>query len=1109
MAKQNEDVLEFSVGIDIRNSLKEMSKFQSQMLRMMKEMSKTSDRTSKDQTKRTQQSKKETRGLRDSVKGVVDAYGEERKQVTNLSRVIEHLEKRVESLQGAEKESAEASLAALKKEQEEREKLSDAEEKHEKKKKKARKPPDYSFSKKNIKKFKAEFQELGRALKEPLESFLQRDLKGLLDGSIKGAGATLSRSLKLSKFLSGAGAEALSKRGEQMSFRGKAMGGRKGALLEAGGGGMKRMGNMMSQIGGAMGSLAKLGPILSMASGAMMALVKMFLDADAAMKEFNKDIMASAGNLSIFERSGRDAESAGLHLEDTLKELRDAAFDYKTNLAFGITQQDHKAMLNTLNQEGVSLGRIEDEAKNAGESVKELATQFTVTGVAYSRAFGVSLAEVGQFQAEMMTEMGKSVGEAQQAFALMAKGAAESGIASNKFFAAIRAISPDLGLFNLRLEDSVAVLSKISKVMSPRNAQKFMQEAVSGLKTMGRQEKLRLSLLTGSGKTKSIVERDIKRKTEALIKSISEKTGEKADDLRNAFEKQGYAGLKKSIDKLGPEVSGSITESALDLQLQKSQASKGQFGTAMATADLGVGGSLEMQQQALMVFSKGAYKSISDALGSMGLEQVAESLGKSDEQVKQLAKLEVAINAQREELRAGGKSADEVNKMGYDEIIDSMSDDMQKSLKVDGDALSMDKKMELLARKQGSMTQSILDQFQVLMDWLTNQFYSIMVDIWDAVTSILKPFGAEEKATKRAVFESGNKDMIKAMRESGGDMNSFKGKLLEGGSGFSKNMMSTLGRAYQPNATKSDVFASRSVQDAISNRIGPDVGKIMAAASTVIKDQGRLAKIKAAAKGGAGLAGSLDQAGVSGQERQDILGQATWQLSPQQLATLGQVIDIFKTGTTPGGGAPAAAAAGPSSPAQASVAEAETTNEHLQSVVEDNKKQQGLLKQQGIKIAPATIKEESKGMEGAMLSALRTALFEFYMYSATDRSTLLSAMKAGGVSDPRVVAPYFAGKSLEGGSTTSAVAGLATGEAKPNAMGGTVTGIANGMAVVASHGEGLASVGRGERIMPAGAGGVGGVNVTVNGIGGQDLQRLIEGKVVDGIREFKRRQRLY
>jgi hypothetical protein len=77
------------------------------------------------------------------------------------------------------------------------------------------------------------------------------------------------------------------------------------------------------------------------------------------------------------------------------------------------------------------------------------------------------------------------------------------------------------------------------------------------------------------------------------------------------------------------------------------------------------------------------------------------------------------------------------------------------------------------------------------------------------------------------------------------------------------------------------------------------------------------------------------------------------------------------------------------------------------------------------------------------------------------------------------------------------------------ASGGMVTGIANGMAVVAAQGEGLASVGRGERISPAGGGGSPGIHVSVNGIGGHELARLIEGKVVDGIREYKRRERLY
>jgi hypothetical protein len=43
------------------------------------------------------------------------------------------------------------------------------------------------------------------------------------------------------------------------------------------------------------------------------------------------------------------------------------------------------------------------------------------------------------------------------------------------------------------------------------------------------------------------------------------------------------------------------------------------------------------------------------------------------------------------------------------------------------------------------------------------------------------------------------------------------------------------------------------------------------------------------------------------------------------------------------------------------------------------------------------------------------------------------------------------------------------------------------------------------------ASGTGGANVsvTVNGIGGRDLANLIEGKVVEGIRDYKRREKFY
>lgn len=1110
MANPKGEVLEFSVAVDIRNALKEMTRVQVQMAKLTKEILKSSGRTSKEQTKTTKKTKQQTKEVRDSVDGLADAYEEEGKQVNNLSRVVAALEKRVKSLTGTEREAAEERLVFLKKEEAKRVEAEGAQQKRDKKKKKPKAPADYGFNRKNIRKFRDEFKELGSALKEPLEAFIQRDLKGLLDGSMKGAGATLTRSLKLSKFLAGGGAQALSKRGEQMGIKGKAMGGRKGAMLEAGGAGMKQMGSMMGKIGGVMGSLAKLGPILGMASGAMMSLVKLFIDADAAVKEFNKGILDSAGNLSLFERSGRDVNATGIRLETTLGELRDAAFDYTTNLAFGITKDDHLAMLNTLTQEGVSLGRIQDEAENAGKSVRELATQFTVTGVAYSRAFGVSLAEVGQFQAEMMTEMGRSADESQKAFAMMARGAAESGIASNKFFASIRAISPDLGLFNSRLEDSVAVLSKISKVMSPRDAQKFMQEAVSGLKAMGRQEKLKLSMFAGAGRTKNVVNRDIDRKTTQLMDKLT-KNPEEAAALRKVFEDQGYAGIKSAIDALGPEMSGTVAGSAIDLEMQKKQASKGQYGTAMATADLGIGGSLEIQQAALMSMA-GGFKSISDALGSMSLEAVADGLGKSDEQVKQMAKLELAIKAQREHLiKDEGRDAGTVNKMGYDEIIESMTKEMKEAATGAEEGPSMDKRMEALAQQQGSLTQSILEKFEVLLDWLTNRFYGLMMGIWDTILDF--PFVSNKSArSQRDAIrgaQAGGSSELSGIASKGGDL---------GGGLAGSNAMQSLLKALGGRSGM-DEQQSQSVSDLVGEVTKNIDPKDLAAAlemDTGFKFGDTIGGRKKRTEfrenvGKFGYEGAAARAGATTEQATAGLGKLAYTQGGQEqkFENLGRVEKKLKgmgllgkgggaAAVTPAAGGPAAAAEGTAK-----------TNEHLAAVVDDNKKQQDLLKTQGIKISPTTIKQESKGIETSMLSALRTALFEYYMYSGTDRSTMLAAMKSGGVG-PGQVGQTFTGGAMAGGSPLAGVTSVSTpASASPNASGGTVTGIANGMAVVASHGEGLASVGRGERIVPAGGGGDSGVHVSVNGIGGRDLARLIEGKVTEVIREYKRRERLY
>jgi hypothetical protein len=60
--------------------------------------------------------------------------------------------------------------------------------------------------------------------------------------------------------------------------------------------------------------------------------------------------------------------------------------------------------------------------------------------------------------------------------------------------------------------------------------------------------------------------------------------------------------------------------------------------------------------------------------------------------------------------------------------------------------------------------------------------------------------------------------------------------------------------------------------------------------------------------------------------------------------------------------------------------------------------------------------------------------------------------------------------------------------------------------VRAAAGEGLTSIGKGEAIVPSGGGGAN-VNLTVNGLGGDDLANYLKVKMNDAIYEYKRREK--
>lgn len=1113
----NEDVLEFRVAIDIRDSLKDMAKFQREMMKVMQEVMKTTDKTSKKQTKQNKQTKKQTEETTESIDGLTDAYKREEKQVSNLARTVAALEKKIKRLTGAEKAAAEVRLAELQKKLAERDKLKEEGENKKKKKKDRRRDEDAPILPKNFKQFRSELLKAGKALKEPLKSFLDRDLKGLVENSVKTAGSTLTRSMSMSRFLASRASGALMKHGERASFRGKSTGSK---TAEAGGAGLKAMAGLMGKLGTSLEFIGKLGPMLGMISGALVGVVKLFLEADAMVKDMNNDIMQSASNVEFLEKSGWSAGAAVESMGNALKGVQEAAMDARFNNALGITKDTHVAILNTLNQEGVAFASLNAQAGNTVEGMKKLTQSIVAAGVGYSRSLGVPLQEINTFQAEMMREMGASVEDTNQSFQHMTRSAAGSGIAANKFFATIRAASTDLSLWNLRLEGAVSLLGKMGKILSPKSAQSFFQTVSSGFKHMGRQDLLKQTLLAGPAEVQADIRRELPKSQSELAKNIQSagggpQTGNSDRDLALIVKaiQEGYEGADRMIRTVTDTSKiGTLREKAAEIE-RKSSAAKANVKTQEGTYEVSqASGELEDMGSQLNVLVRSLEKFGGSIMkpNALGLGAAADNLNRSPEEIRQLHGLLLAANAQKKLLlKQGKKTPEQIAKMTWQEILES--DD---SLKSSADKAAKDQKkgnesvqaaIDAMSTAQGNNTMSFMKKFDNWVTWFMGQFYSLIVDIWDAIAH---PFGGGEE--KKAIYKTSNKDLIDAFDKSLDKEGKLDSKaFLDRITPLVTGKLSTLDKSADAREK-----VARSVGDVSANAKDTGAAYDFGHRRARILDMGQasgldpkkfeklsdiLNSVGKEFTGDIDLMQTMKDADLSVEEQTKLLSKA------MEGANRGDVIGLLTalkdTGEASEEGVSGPAGAGQPAPA------AEAVQDLQDTTADAAHRQENTLVHEGVKVAPETITAVNKGMEEPMLSALRTALFEFYLYSGTDRSTLLAAMKKGGVTSGAEASARFGGSAVQTGSTLSAVTDLMT--APGNAAGGRVTGVANGVAMVAAHGEGLASVGRGERIVPAGGAGTPGIHVSVNGVGGQDLARLIEGKVVEGIRDYKRRERLY
>ena len=997
--------------------------------------------------------------------------------------------------------------------------------------------------------------ELASGFKDAVSAMSGKDIFGLAKAGTGMAGGLL-KGLAKASLAHGAGVAA----------KGKEMGGFTGGALKSLGGAMKGFGPLLGTIG-------KLSAAIGAFSGPVMALVKLFLDADAAVKEMNKTVLEGASTWDTYADSSGDVGLGMDKLDKSLRRLRDETTDYNMNATMGTTAKDHQQVINTLEREGITLKKL--------TASFEKYTDISKQSIVYSRLFGVSVEEIAQMKAEMMQEMGAGLSDLGKEFDMIGRAAEDSGIAQNKFFAMLRGVSSDLALYGVRIGETTKMLGQLGKVMSPRNAQKFLGEFAKGFKGTSIQDRVKAMILGGPAAIKAVQD-SIKNQIDDLIEKVKKAVPGISDpDALSLLGGHGAAGTSlKKLEKSGKiQDAGTLIGAFQKLSMAQKQSKQGVYGAAQAAEAVGGYGAYKAQKAALRISGYTTFAGASTGRIKAHQAAIIASQGK-EEQLDANIGIERAIEQQKNDLEntindptATGKDLEgviealkrankfdekaykndktylknQIKSMSEDELWKSLdqkdADDGKSQAEKDAD------KMRKMGALQGQRTQGMLEKLDLIFDTLYNYIYGIMTDIYSALK-----FGGE---LQKKIYSSKNKDLIQAWSKSGGDEAKFMGELANSATG--KKVGETLASTKPEDTVKKD-----DLQKLISSKFDPASTLAVDQLYKAMDEQKLTPKQQEAVTSGmhkeGGLRQGVKEAGLTPQQEAAIFAKvALW---GTQASTRADIIEdaskILGTGggpsvtaassaladTTPSdtgqqaaaaksenpgtGGAAIPVAASPAASASAPAAtstpaagggfftpptlpDEQKMNDAVMdqvdftgnAVVNNLQDLWKAMRMKGIKLDKVQLKGE---YQEVIYKGAQRALFEYALYTSQNPADTLKKMKDSGFGGLGAMAEDFQKQQDQAAANRQSTL---VGHANANAAGGVVTGINGGLANVnPAPGEGLASIGRGERILPAGAGGgAGDIHIHVDGIGGADLANFLKVKVAQGVHEYKRREK--
>lgn len=296
---------------------------------------------------------------------------------------------------------------------------------------------------------------------------------------------------------------------------------------------------MLAGIGKAMTAVAAVAAVMA----GLFAVVKLMLDADKAVKDFNKSLLTGIGSAQ-FGGSVRD-------LKTNMVSLREEFVHNVGNLnAMGIKSEEAVSAFHALQEGtdglGLSFNRLGGDAATSAGKVENM-MGYVKSAVAYSRIFGTSYEEMAGKFGSAIEDMGIGLDSIQESFSGINTVAMESGFNVKRFFGQVLQASSGMTMYNLRLEDTAAMLGTLSKTLGSVRANAMfgqLKGESAGKSTLDLVGGLLKSGKEGESRTREVVREDALDQAKTFLESITNMP----DSIEKKALEAALGGLKSELE---------------------------------------------------------------------------------------------------------------------------------------------------------------------------------------------------------------------------------------------------------------------------------------------------------------------------------------------------------------------------------------------------------------------------------------------------------------------------------------------------------------------------------------------------------------------------------